>query len=164
MALLTKAGFNVAAATGKAAEGDYLRKLGATTIIDRAELAAPGKPLQRERWAGVVDSVGSHTLANALAATKYRGAVVACGLAQGSDLPATVLPFILRGVALLGIDSVNCPKGPRMAAWDRLGRDLDKGLLDLIAGSEIGLADVIGAASDLIDGKVRGRIIVNVNR
>ncbi len=164
VALLAKAGFTVVAATGKAAEGDYLRKLGATMIIDRAELAAPGKPFQRERWAGVVDSVGSHTLANALAATKYRGAVAACGLAQGSDLPITVLPFILRGVALLGIDSVNCPKGPRMAAWDRLGRDLDKGLLDLIAGSEIGLADVIGAASDLIDGKVRGRIIVNVNR
>lgn len=164
VALLAKAGFTVAAATGKASEGEYLQQLGATTIIDRADLAAPGKPLQRERWAGVVDSVGSHTLANALAATRYRGAVAACGLAQGADLPATVMPFILRGVALLGVDSVNCPRGPRLAAWDRLARDLDKGLLELIAGSEIGLADAIQAAADLIDGKVRGRIIVNVNR
>ncbi len=164
VALLAKAGFTVAAATGKASEGDYLKQLGATTIIDRAELAAPGKPFQRERWAGAIDSVGSNTLANILAATKYRGAVAACGLAQGSDLATTVMPFILRGVALLGVDSVNCPRGPRMAAWDRLARDLDKDLLALIGGSEIGLADAIQAAADLIDGKVRGRIIVDVNR
>ena len=163
VALLAKAGFNVVASSGKASETEYLQKLGATTIIDRAELSAPGKPFQRERWAGAIDSVGSHTLANILAATKYRGAVAACGLAQGSDLATTVMPFILRGVSLLGIDSVTCPKAPRMAAWDRLARDLDKDLLALIAGTEIGLADAIQAASDLIDGKVRGRIIVDVN-
>lgn len=164
VALLKKAGFTVAASSGKASEGEYLTKLGASTIIDRADLSAPGKPLQKERWAGVIDSVGSHTLANALAQTKYRGAVAACGLAQGADLPATVMPFILRGVALLGVDSVMAPKGPRMAAWDRLGRDLDAATLDLIAGTVIGLGDAIQAAANLIDGKVRGRIIVDVNR
>lgn len=164
VALLAKAGFNVAASSGKASEAEYLTKLGATTIIDRAELSAPGKPFQRERWAGVVDSVGSHTLANALAATKYRGAVAACGLAQGSDLATTVMPFILRGVALLGVDSVMCPAGPRMAAWDRLARDLDKDLLALIGSQTIGLADAIQTAADLIDGKVRGRVVVDVNR
>jgi acrylyl-CoA reductase (NADPH) len=164
VALLAKAGFNVAASSGKASEAEYLTKLGATTIIDRAELSAPGKPFQRERWAGVVDSVGSHTLANAIAATKYRGAVAACGLAQGSDLATTVMPFILRGVALLGVDSVMCPAGPRMAAWERLARDLDKDLLALIGSQTIGLADAIQAAADLIDGKVRGRVVVDVNR
>lgn len=164
VALLAKAGFTVVASSGKASEVEYLTKLGAATIIDRAELSAPGKPFQRERWAGVVDSVGSHTLANALAATKYRGAVAACGLAQGADLATTVMPFILRGVALLGVDSVMCPAGPRMAAWERLARDLDKDLLALIGGSVIGLAEAIPAAADLIDGKVRGRIIVDVNR
>lgn len=164
VALLAKAGFNVAASSGKASEAEYLTKLGATTIIDRAELSAPGKPFQRERWAGVVDSVGSHTLANALAATKYRGAVAACGLAQGSDLQTTVMPFILRGVALLGVDSVMCPAGPRMAAWDRLARDLDKDLIALIGSQTIGLADAIQTAADLIDGKVRGRVVVDVNR
>ena len=164
VALLAKAGFNVAASSGKASEAEYLTKLGATTIIDRAELSAPGKPFQRERWAGVVDSVGSHTLANALAATKYRGAVAACGLAQGSDLATTVMPFILRGVALLGVDSVMCPAGPRMAAWDRLARDLDKDLLALIGSQTIGLADAIQTAADLIDGKVRGRVVLDVNR
>ncbi len=164
VALLAKAGFTVVASSGKASEAEYLTKLGAASIIDRAELSAPGKPFQRERWAGVVDSVGSHTLANAIAATKYRGAVAACGLAQGSDLATTVMPFILRGVCLLGVDSVMCPAGPRMAAWDRLARDLDKDLLALIGGSVIGLAEAIPAAADLIDGKVRGRIIVDVNR
>ncbi|MCW1402782.1 oxidoreductase [Novosphingobium sp. MW5] len=164
VALLAKAGFNVAASSGKASEAEYLTKLGATTIIDRAELSAPGKPFQRERWAGVVDSVGSHTLANAIAATKYRGAVAACGLAQGSDLATTVMPFILRGVALLGVDSVNCPIGPRMAAWDRLAGDLDKDLLALIGSQTIGLAEAIQTAADLIDGKVRGRVVVDVNR
>ncbi len=164
VALLAKAGFTVVASSGKASEADYLTKLGATSIIDRADLSAPGKPFQRERWAGVVDSVGSHTLANALAATKYRGAVAACGLAQGSDLATTVMPFILRGVALLGVDSVMCPAGPRMAAWERLARDLDKDLLALIGSQTIGLADAIQAAADLIDGKVRGRVVVDVNR
>lgn len=164
VALLAKAGFNVAAVTGKASEGEYLQKLGATTIIDRAELSAPGKPFQRERWAGAVDSVGSSTLANILAATRYRGAVAACGLAQGSDLATTVMPFILRGVALLGVDSVMAPRGPRMAAWDRLDRDLDRSLLGLIGSREIGLAEAIPVAGDLIDGKVRGRVVVDVNR
>lgn len=164
VALLAKAGFNVVAATGKASEGDYLKKLGATDIIDRAELAEKGKPLQRERWAGVVDSVGSFTLANACAQTRYGGAVAACGLAQGPDFPATVMPFILRGVALLGIDSVMAPKAKRAPAWDRLARDLDKNLLDLIAGTEIPLADAPEAAKGLLEGKVRGRIVVNVNK
>ncbi len=164
VALLAKAGFTVVASSGKASEAEYLTKLGATSIIDRAELSAPGKPFQRERWAGVVDSVGSHTLANAIAATKYRGAVAACGLAQGSDLATTVMPFILRGVCLLGVDSVMCPAGPRMAAWERLARDLDKDLLALIGGTVIGLEEAIPAAADLIDGKVRGRVIVDVNR
>lgn len=164
VALLAKAGFTVVASSGKASEAEYLTKLGASSIIDRADLSAPGKPFQRERWAGVVDSVGSHTLANAIAATKYRGAVAACGLAQGSDLATTVMPFILRGVALLGVDSVMCPAGPRMAAWERLARDLDKDLLALIGSKTIGLAEAIQAAADLIDGKVRGRVVVDVNR
>jgi len=163
VALLVKAGFTVAAATGKASEGEYLKQLGAATIIDRAELAAAGKPLQKERWAGVVDSVGSHTLVNACAQTRYRGAVAACGLAQGADFPATVMPFILRGVSLLGIDSVMAPKAPRLAAWERLARDLDAKALDVIA-REIGLAEAIPAASDILAGKVRGRLVVNVNK
>jgi acrylyl-CoA reductase (NADPH) len=163
VALLKKAGFTVVGSTGKASEHAYLNQLGATEIIDRATLSERGKPLQRERWAGVVDSVGSTTLANACAATKYGGAVAACGLAGGADFPATVMPFILRGVRLLGVDSVMAPKGPRMAAWDRLARDLDPALLDVIA-HEIGLGEAIVAAADLIDGKVRGRVLVDVNR
>ncbi len=163
VALLKKAGFTVVGSTGKASEHAYLTQLGATSIIDRAELSERGKPLQRERWAGVVDSVGSTTLANACAATKYGGAVAACGLAGGADFPATVMPFILRGVRLLGVDSVMAPKAPRMAAWARLARDLDPALLDVIA-HEVSLGDALAAAADLIDGKVRGRIIVDVNR
>ena len=163
VALLAKLGFTVVAATGKASEGEYLKQLGAASIIDRAELSAPGKPFQKERWAGVVDSVGSNTLANALAATKYGGAVAACGLAQGADLPASVMPFILRGVSLLGIDSVMAPRAKRLTAWKRLASDLDPVLLETIA-TEVGLADAIQAAADLIDGKVRGRILVDVNR
>lgn len=163
VALLKKAGFTVAGSTGKASEADYLKRLGADTIIDRAELSEKGRPLAKERWAGVVDSVGSHTLVNACAATKYGGAVAACGLAQGADFPATVMPFILRGVRLLGVDSVMAPKAPRLAAWERLARDLDPALLSVI-GAEVGLGDAIGAASDLLAGKVRGRIIVDVNR
>ena len=164
IALLAKAGFQVAAATGKASEGDYLKQLGATTIIDRAELAAPGKPMQKERWAGVVDSAGSHTLANACAQTRYGGVVAACGLAQGMDFPASVAPFILRGVSLLGIDSVMAPQAPRAAAWARLARDLDMGLLDVIGGQEVGLSGAVAAAGQLMDGKVRGRIVVDVNK
>ncbi len=163
VALLAKAGFTVVAATGKASEGDYLKQLGAADIVDRAELSEKGKPLQKERWGGVVDSVGSFTLANACAQTRYGCAVAACGLAQGADFPATVMPLILRGVSLLGIDSVMAPKAKRLPAWERLARDLDTGLLDVIA-SEIALADAIPAASDLLAGKVRGRLVVNVNK
>ncbi len=163
ISLLRKAGFSVAAATGKASEGAYLKQLGATTIIERAELAAAGKPLQKERWAGVVDSVGSFTLVNACAQTRYGGAVAACGLAQGMDFPASVAPFILRGVSLLGIDSVMAPKGRRLAAWARLARDLDASALEMIA-TEVGLEGAIGAAADIMAGKVRGRIVVDVNR
>ncbi|MDP9142787.1 MAG: oxidoreductase [Pseudomonadota bacterium] len=163
IALLAKAGFKVVAATGKATEADYLTKLGATSIIDRAELAAAGKPLQKERWAGVVDAVGSHTLANACAQTRYGGAVAACGLAGGMDFPASVAPFILRGVTLFGIDSVMAPKARRLTAWNRLARDLDPAALDVIA-KEVSLADSVAAAADLIAGKVRGRVLVNVNK
>ncbi|MBV2151147.1 oxidoreductase [Sphingobium sp. AS12] len=163
VALLSKAGYKVIGSTGKAAEADYLTKLGAAGVIDRADLSEKGKPLQKERWAGVVDSVGSFTLANACAQTRYGGAVAACGLAQGADFPVTVMPFILRGVRLLGIDSVMAPKPPRLAAWERLAHDLDPALLGVIA-HEITLSEAPDAAADLIDGKVRGRIIVNVNR
>ena len=137
--------------------------MGADSIIDRSELSEKGRPLAKERWAGVVDSVGSFTLVNACAAVKYGGAVAACGLAQGADFPATVMPFILRGVRLLGVDSVMAPKALRMAVWDRLARDLDPALLDII-GAEIGLGDAIAVASDLLAGKVRGRVVVDVNR
>jgi len=163
VALLKRAGFTVVGSTGKASEAEYLKTLGADSIIDRAELSAPGKPLQRERWAGVVDSVGSATLANVCAQTRYGGAVAACGLAQGADFPATVMPFILRGVRLLGVDSVMAPRASRLVAWERLARDLDPALLEVIA-TEIGLADAIAAAADLLDGKVRGRVLVDVNR
>jgi len=163
VALLAKAGFNVVAATGKDSEADYLKQLGATSIIARSELSEKGKPLQKERWAGVVDSVGSFTLVNACAQTKYGGAVAACGLAGGPDFSATVMPFILRGVSLLGIDSVMAPKAKRLTAWARLAKDLDVSKLELIA-NEISLADAVGVAADLLAGKVRGRVVVNVNK
>ncbi|MET8651144.1 MULTISPECIES: acrylyl-CoA reductase (NADPH) [Nocardia] len=163
IALLTKAGFGVAAATGKTSETEYLQSLGAGTVVDRAELSERGKPLQKERWAGVVDTAGSHTLVNAAAQTRYGGAVAACGLAQGMDFPATVAPFILRGVSLLGVDSVMAPKPRRLEAWARLARDLDPAALESIA-QEVGLGESIAEASRLIDGTVRGRIVVDVNR
>lgn len=159
VALLAKLGHQVVAATGKAAEADYLRGLGAASVIDRNELSAPGKPLQKERWAGVVDAVGSHTLANACAQVRYGGAVAACGLAQGMDFPATVAPFILRGVALLGVDSVMAPMALREQAWSRLARDLDPKLLEAMT-TEIPLAQAAGAARKLMAGQVRGRIVV----
>lgn len=162
--LLAKAGYTVVAATGKASEESYLKGLGATEIIDRAELSEKGKPLQRERWAGVVDAVGSHTLVNACAQTKYCGAVAACGLAQGADFPSTVMPFILRGVALLGVDSVMAPKARRLAAWDRLAKDLDLEVLESVIAKEIGLSEAIPAAKELLEGKIRGRLIVDVNK
>ena len=161
VALLAKLGHRVTAATGKAAEAGYLRQLGAAEIIDRAELAAPGKPLQKERWAAVVDAVGSHTLANALAQTRYGGVVAACGLAQGHDLPATVMPFILRGVTLAGIDSVMAPIADRQAAWQRLASDVDPAWLDLIA-EEVPLEGAIAKAAALMAGQVRGRVVVAI--
>lgn len=163
VSLLAKAGFNVVAATGKASEADYLKGLGATDIIERAALSEKGKPMQRERWAGVIDSVGSFTLANACAQTRYGGVVAACGLAQGMDFPASVAPFILRGVSLLGVDSVMAPKELRLQAWKRLARDLDASKLEVIA-TEIGLADAIPAAAELLEGKIRGRLVVDVNK
>ena len=163
VALLKAAGFTVVAATGKASEGDYLAKLGADSVIDRATLSEKGKALQKERWAGVVDAVGSFTLANAVAQTRYGGAVAACGLAQGADFPATVMPFILRGVRLLGVDSVMAPRALRMKAYERLARDLDAAAIEAIA-TEIALADAPAAAADLIAGKIRGRVVVDVNR
>ena len=163
VALLKAAGFTVVAATGKSGEGDYLAKLGADSVIDRATLSEKGKALQKERWAGVVDAVGSFTLANAVAQTRYGGAVAACGLAQGADFPATVMPFILRGVRLLGVDSVMAPRSLRMKAYERLARDLDATALEAIA-TEIALADAPAAAADLIAGKIRGRVVVDVKR
>jgi acrylyl-CoA reductase (NADPH) len=159
VALLSALGHKVVAATGKPGEADYLKSLGAAAIIDRAELAAPGKPLQKERWTAVVDAVGSHTLVNALAQTRYGGAVAACGLAQGFDLPGSVMPFILRGVALLGVDSVMAPMGLREQAWNRLARDLDPARLASIT-TEIPLSGAIEAAERLMQGGVRGRIVV----
>ena len=161
VALLSHLGFKVIAATGKAAEADYLKTLGAAGVIDRAELAAPGKPLQKERWAAVVDAVGSHTLVNACAQVRYGGAVAACGLAQGFDLPGTVMPFILRGVALLGVDSVMAPMARRREAWARLATDLDPALLETIV-TEIPLEEVVDAAGRLMAGQVRGRIVVRI--
>jgi acrylyl-CoA reductase (NADPH) len=160
-ALLCALGHRVTAATGKSQEAGYLKSLGAHAVIDRAELAAPGKPLQKERWTAVVDAVGSHTLANALAQTRYGGAVAACGLAQGAELPATVMPFILRGVALLGVDSVMAPLALRRQAWDRLARDLAPATLESIT-QEIGLDGAIEAAHTLMAGRLRGRVVVRV--
>lgn len=160
-AVLAKLGYRVVAATGKAAEADYLKRLGAASVIDRAELSAPGKPLQRERWAGVVDAVGSHTLVNACAQTCWGGTVAACGLAQGGDFPATVMPFILRSVTLAGVDSVMAPPALRRQAWERLARDLDPALLEGIA-TEVGLDEVIPRADQLMQGKLRGRVVVKI--
>ena len=162
VALLARLGHRVVAASGKLGEADYLKRLGAAEVIDRAELAAPGKPLQKERWAAVVDAVGSHTLANALAQTRYGGVVAACGLAQGMDLPASVAPFILRGVTLAGIDSVMAPLARRQLAWERLARDLDPALLESMV-EEIPLAEAPARAADLMQGKVRGRLVVRIS-
>ena len=164
VALLSSLGFRVIASTGRQQEQDYLRKLGATEIIDRHTLSEPGKPLGKERWAGAVDSVGSHTLANVCAGTKYRGTIAACGLAQGLDFPASVAPFILRGITLAGIDSVHCPVPERQQAWDRLSKELDPAKLALIGSRTVGLGEVIPLAGQILEGKVRGRIVVDVNR
>lgn len=161
VALLAGLGYRVTAATGKAGEADYLKKLGAAEVVGRGELSTAGKPLQKERWSAVIDSVGSHTLANALAQTRYGGVVAACGLAQGHDLPATVMPFILRGVTLAGIDSVMAPLARRQEAWQRLAQDIDPGLLELI-GEEVPLEAAIGKAAQLMAGQVRGRVVVRI--
>jgi acrylyl-CoA reductase (NADPH) len=161
IAVLSKLGYHVLASTGRMAEADYLKSLGAAEVIDRNELSGPPKPLAKERWAGGIDSVGSTTLANILSMTKYRGAVAACGLAAGMDLPSSVAPFILRGVCLLGIDSVMCPLELRKVAWTRLATDLDRAKLTEIT-NEIGLDEVIGAGAQILAGQVRGRIVVKI--
>ncbi len=161
IALLAKLGYTVVASTGRLAESDYLKALGASVVIDRSELSAPGKPIGKERWAGVVDTVGSHTLANACATTKYRGAVAACGLAGGMDFPASVAPFILRGVTLYGIDSVMAPLAVRLQAWERLARDLDVTKLETMT-RDISLSQAIGVAAELLLGQVRGRVVVDI--
>ena len=161
IALLASAGWHVVASTGRPQEAGYLKDLGAAEIIDRGELSGPARPLNKERWAAGIDSVGSHTLANVLSMTKENGAIAACGLAQGMDLPGTVAPFILRGIALLGVNSVTAPKALRVQAWDRLARDLDRGKLAAMT-TTIGLDKVIDAGRRIIDGQVRGRLVVEV--
>ncbi|MEE4371478.1 MDR family oxidoreductase [Pseudomonas alliivorans] len=163
VAILAKLGYQVVASTGRVAESDYLKQLGAARIIDRTALSEPGRPLAREQWAAAVDSVGSHTLVNVCAGIKYRGIVAACGLAQGMDFPGSVAPFILRGVTLAGIDSVTRPHSDRVEAWSRLAADLDASLLPLIS-REIGLSEVIDIAPQLIAGQVRGRVVVDTGR
>jgi acrylyl-CoA reductase (NADPH) len=161
IAVLSRLGYHVIASTGRASEADYLKSLGAAEVIDRSELSAPAKPLAKERWAGGVDSVGSTTLANLLSMTKYGGAIAACGLAAGMDLPSSVAPFILRGVCLLGIDSVMCPLPPRKAAWQRLASDLDRTKLSEIT-TEISLDQVPDWGAKILAGQVRGRIVVKI--
>ena len=163
VAIMAARGFRVVASTGKPQEAEYLKKLGAAEIVERGTLAQAGKPLQKERWAGVIDSVGSHTLANACAQALPEGVVAACGLAQGMDFPTTVAPFILRGVTLVGVNSVTAPRERRVRAWAALAKELDPKKLDAMT-TEISLGDAIGRAQDVIDGKVRGRLVVDVNR
>jgi acrylyl-CoA reductase (NADPH) len=160
-AVLSKLGYHVIASTGRLSEADYLKSLGAAEVIDRAELSGPAKPLAKERWAGGIDSVGSTTLANLLSMTRYRGAIAACGLAAGMDLPSSVAPFILRGVCLLGIDSVMCPIELRKSAWSRLANDLDRTKLAEIT-HEIDLDGVVDAGAKILAGQVRGRIVVKI--
>lgn len=162
IAVLSKLGYRVIASTGRPEEADYLRSLGVAEIIDRYTLSEPGAPIASERWSGAIDTVGSHTLANVLAQTRYRGVVAAFGMVQGIDLPGSVLPFILRGVTLAGIDAVNAPHAVRLQAWSRLARDLDLKKLARTA-QVIGLADVPAAALRVLEGKVQGRIVVDVN-
>jgi acrylyl-CoA reductase (NADPH) len=162
IALLSRLGYRVIASTGRPEEADYLRELGAAEIIDRQTLSEPDKPIARERWAGAVDTVGSHTLANVLAQTAYRGVVAAFGMVQGHDLTASVLPFILRNVTLAGIDAVNAPQAVRLEAWSRLARDLD--LAKLASTTQVvGLAEVPNVAQRILQGQVRGRTVVDVN-
>ena len=160
--LLSKLGYRVLASTGRLQEADFLKSLGAAEVMSRDELSAPGKPLGKERWAGAVDCVGSHTLANVCAGTRYGGVVAACGLAQGMDFPGSVAPFILRGITLCGIDSVMAPMAVRTAAWARLARDLDLAKLEALT-HEIALEDAAQAGADILAGRIRGRVVVNVN-
>lgn len=163
IALLARRGYRVVASTGRPELADFLRGLGASEVLDRASLGEPGKPMQRPRWAGAVDSVGSATLANVLAQTRWGGTVTACGLAQGSDLPTTVLPFILRGVSLRGINSVDAPRALREEAWGRLATDLDLDLLDSLT-DEVALGEVVSLAGSILEGRIRGRTVVDVRR
>lgn len=163
IALLAKRGYTVVASTGRLNDAEHLKFLGASEVIDRATLSSPGKALAKERWAGAIDTVGSHTLANVCASTRYGGVVAACGLAGGMDFPSTVAPFILRGVTLAGVDSVMAPKARRLAAWERLEQDLDIEKLDSIT-REISLHEAIGEATHVLAGAVRGRLVVDVNR
>ncbi|EXI87416.1 MAG: Acrylyl-CoA reductase AcuI [Candidatus Accumulibacter regalis] len=163
VSVLSKLGYTVVGVSGRPEESDYVKSLGASEVLDRSLFSSAGKPLGRERWAGAVDVVGSHTLANVCATTSYRGVVTACGLAGGMDFPSSVAPFILRGVTLAGVDSVMCPRPDRLVAWQRLGQDLDLAKLGLIT-NEIGLGEAIAVASQLLEGKVRGRVVVDVNR
>lgn len=163
ISVLSKLGYDVVAVTGRTEESDYVIGLGAKEILPRSDFSEPGRPLGRERWAGVVDVVGSHVLANACATTQRAGVVTACGLAGGMDFPSTVAPFILRGITLVGIDSVMCPRETRLLAWQRLASDLDAAKLETIA-HEIGLTEAMDTAQQLLDGQIRGRIIVDVNR
>ena len=162
IAILSKLGYHVIASTGRMDEEAFLKSLGASEIIDRAELSEAGRPLGKERWAGGIDAVGSHTLANLLAQTQYGGAIAACGLAQGFDLPSTVMPFILRGIALLGVDSVMASKDLRKEAWGRIASDLDMAKLDALT-TKIGFDGIIQAAGDIMDGKIRGRVVVDMS-
>ena len=161
ISLLSKLGYHVIASTGRASEEAYLKSLGAAELLDRNELSEAGRPLGKERWAGGVDAVGSHTLANVLAQTQYGGAVAACGLAQGFDLPSTVMPFILRGVSLLGVDSVMAPKEKRIEAWQRLAQDLDLSKLEALTKT-VGFDGIIDAATDIVEGRVRGRVVIDI--
>lgn len=161
IAILSKLGYHVIASTGRSSEEAYLKSLGASELIDREELSGPARPLNKEKWAGAVDAVGSHTLANVLSMTQYGGAVAACGLAQGMDLPSSVAPFILRGVSLLGIDSVMAPKAKRIEAWSRLAQDLDLSKLESLTKT-VPFDEAMQAAADIVDGKIRGRIIIDI--
>ncbi len=163
VSLLTKLGYTVVAVSGRPAESDYIKSLGASEVLDRSEFSGPAKPIAKERWAGAIDVVGSHTLANVCAAMKYRGVVAACGLAGGMDFPASVAPFILRGVTLAGVDSVMCPRPERLEAWQRLAQDLDPSKLEMLS-HEIGLSEAIDAAGKLLAGEIRGRVLVDISR
>lgn len=163
VSLLGKLGYTVVGVSGRPEESDYIKGLGASEVLERSEFSSPAKPIAKERWAGAIDVVGSHTLANVCSTMKYRGVVAACGLAGGMDFPSSVAPFILRGVTLAGIDSVMCPRAERLEAWQRLARDLDASKLEMLS-HEIGLSEAIHVAGELLEGKVKGRVLVDISR